>query len=290
MSKNDMSHKENSKRPIDLLVISDIHLGTYGCKSKELIKYMKSVNPKEVVLNGDILDVWQFSKKYWPKSHMKIVRHILSWAQKGIKIHYLTGNHDEMFRKFAGFHMGNVSIQNKLVLELNGEQAWFFHGDVFDVTMQHSKWLAKLGGIGYDILIHINSLVNFISLKLGKGRISLSKKIKNKVKGAVKFINDFEKIAADIAIENGYEYVVCGHIHHPEIKEYRNDNGSVTYLNSGDWVENMSTLEYHNGQWHIFTFKDIDFIDISDTFDSTDKSNKELFNEMLEDFNALKKL
>ncbi len=280
--------KPKQLRPVDLVVISDVHLGTYGCKAKELIKYLRSIQPKEVILNGDILDIWQFNKNYWPKSHMKVVRHILSWVQKDIPVHYLTGNHDEMLRKFVGFKMGSLSIKNKLVLELDGKQAWFFHGDVFDVTMQHSKWLAKLGGIGYDMLIHINSFVNFISQKLGKGRISLSKKIKNKVKGAVKFINDFEKVASDIAITNQYEYVVLGHIHHPEIKEYSNAKGRVLYLNSGDWVENMTALEYHDKQWNIFTYKDSDFKSYEETKDIIDKSSQQLFDDMLKDFNSLK--
>jgi UDP-2,3-diacylglucosamine pyrophosphatase LpxH len=277
------------KRKVDLLVISDVHLGTYGCKAKELHQYLKSIEPKEVILNGDILDIWQFSKKYWPKSHMKIVNHILKWVQKGITIHYITGNHDEMLRKFKGFNLGSLSIKNKLLLELNGQKAWFFHGDVFDVTMQHSKWLAKLGSVGYDILIHINSFANFISQKMGRGRISLSKKIKNKVKGAVKFINNFEKVATDIAITNEYDFVVCGHIHHPEIKEYSNEHGKVMYLNSGDWVENMTALEYHKGKWNMYTYQDNDFAGTEDIPDSTDKSNEELFNEMLADFNKLKK-
>ena len=290
-----MADKKSSKqkpklRPVDLLVISDVHLGTYGCKSNELLKYLKSIDPKKVVLNGDILDIWQFSKNYWPKSHMKVVRQLLSWVQKDIPIYYLTGNHDEMLRKFAGFEMGSLKIKNKLVLELDGKQAWFFHGDVFDVTMQHSKWLTKLGSIGYDMLIHINSFINFISQKLGKGRISLSKKIKDKVKGAVKFINNFEKVATDIAIDNGYEYVVLGHIHHPEMKEYSNAKGRVMYLNSGDWVENMTSLEFHNNVWKIYTFKDNDYDQYNDTPDLTDKSPKELFDDMVKDFNSLKKL
>jgi UDP-2,3-diacylglucosamine pyrophosphatase LpxH len=209
------------KRRIELLVISDVHLGTYGCHAKQLLSYLRSVRPKTVILNGDIIDIWQFSKRYWPKSHMKVVKHIMTWMGKGVKIYYVTGNHDEMLRKFAGFKMGSFRIVNKVVLPLsNDKTAWFFHGDVFDVTMQHSKWLAKLGAIGYDTLILINTFANFISEKIfKKGKLSLSKKIKNSVKGAIKFINNFETTAADIGISNHYDYVVCGHIHHPEMRE-----------------------------------------------------------------------
>lgn len=191
-----------NKRHVELVVISDVHLGTYGCRAKELLYYLKSIKPKIVVLNGDIIDIWQFNKSYWPKSHMKVIKHIMNWLSKGVKVYYITGNHDEMLRKFEGFKMGSFQILNKLIIELdNQEKAWIFHGDVFDVTMQHSKWLAKLGAIGYDTLIIINSLANWISETIFKrGKISFSKKIKNSVKGAIKFINGFEETAAEIGI------------------------------------------------------------------------------------------
>ena len=156
---------------------------------------------------------------------MKIIRHFLNLISKGIKVYYITGNHDETLRRFAGLKVGSLKIINKLVLDLeDGKKAWFFHGDVFDVTMKHSKWLAKLGAVGYDSLILINRFANFISENIfRKGKLSLSKKIKNSVKSAVKFINDFEGVVADIGIDNNYDYVVCGHIHQPEIKEIKNN-------------------------------------------------------------------
>lgn len=241
---------------MDLVVLSDIHLGTYGCHAEELLKYLKTIRPRTLVLNGDIIDMWQFSKRYWPQSHMQIVKHITGQIAKGARIIYLTGNHDEMLRKFAGFRLGSFQIQNKKVMSLNNRKAWFFHGDVFDVTMQHSKWLARLGAAGYDLLILINTFVNFILRLFGREKISLSKRVKDSVKQAVKFINDFEKTAAEIAITKGYDYVVCGHIHHPEMREITTDRGSVLYLNSGDWVENLTALEYHGGAWKIYRYAD----------------------------------
>jgi len=178
-------------------------------------------------------------------------------ASNGTMVHYLTGNHDELLRKFSGFSMGNLKIDDKLVLNLGDKKAWFFHGDVFDVTMQHSKWLAKLGGKGYDLLIVLNRAINYILLKMGKERISFSKRIKNSVKEAIKFISDFEKTATDLAIENGFDYVVCGHIHQPTIRECWNDTGSVLYLNSGDWVENLTCLEYNKEEWQMLHFSDL---------------------------------
>jgi UDP-2,3-diacylglucosamine pyrophosphatase LpxH len=242
-----------AKRTVEVAVISDVHLGTYGCRAKELNQYLKSIDPKILVLNGDIIDIWQFSKRYWPESHMKIVQRIFKLLANGTKVYYLTGNHDEMLRKFTDFKMGELEILDKLVLELDGKKAWLFHGDVFDITMKHAKWLAKLGAIGYDTLIFINSFVNWISEKiLRKGKVSLSKKVKNSVKSAVTFIDDFEQTAIDIAIENGYDYVVCGHIHQPAIRHTETANGSTLYLNSGDWIENLTALEYNNKSWSLY--------------------------------------
>lgn len=277
------------KRKIDILVLSDIHLGTYGCHAKELLHYLKSVKPKIVILNGDIIDIWQFSKRYWPKSHMKVVKHLMGWMSKGMKIYYIPGNHDEMLRKFAGWKLGSLKIVNKVVLELeNEDKAWFFHGDVFDVTMQHSKWLAKLGAIGYDTLILINSFVNFISEKVfNKGKLSLSKKIKNSVKSAVKFINSFENTAADIGISNHYQYVVCGHIHHPEMREIKNEEGAIMYLNSGDWIENLTSLEYNNGEWKIYKFDPSEMVDLN-VKEEDDLNDHQIFDNLLEEFNLMK--
>ncbi|WP_421941625.1 UDP-2,3-diacylglucosamine diphosphatase [Pedobacter sp.] len=248
------------KRNVDLVVISDVHLGTYGCHAKELLKYLKSIKPRTLILNGDIIDIWQFSKSYWPESHMKVIRKLMKFVSEGVQVHYLTGNHDEMLRKFDGMEMGTFHLQNKLILELHGKKAWFFHGDVFDVTMQHSKWLAKMGAVGYDTLILINSFVNWILTALGREKMSFSKKIKAKFKDAVKFINSFEQTASELAIEKGYEFVVCGHIHQAEQREIVGENGKVTYLNSGDWVESLTALEYHNESWTVFKYDHKDFV------------------------------
>lgn len=245
-----------AKREVDIVVISDVHLGTYGCQAKELLKYLKSIRPKILILNGDIIDIWQFSKSYWPEAHMKVVRRILKFVTEGIPVYYLTGNHDEMLRKFADFDLGSFKLMNKVLLNVDGKKAWIFHGDVFDVTMQHSKWLAKLGAVGYDTLIIINSMVNRLLTAMGKPKMSFSQKIKGRVKEAVKFINHFEQTAADLAADKGYDYVICGHIHHSEIREinHTENRGSVLYLNSGDWVESLTALEYKDGQWDIYKY------------------------------------
>lgn len=286
---------KKQKRYIDILVVSDIHLGTYGCHAKELLYYLKSIKPKVVVLNGDIIDIWQFSKTYWPKSHMKVIKHLVSWMGKGITTYYITGNHDEMLRKFEGLKMGSLSIVNKVVLKLpDGKKAWVFHGDVFDVAMQHSKWLARLGAIGYDALILINRFFNFFSVKVfKKGKLSLSRKIKESVKSAVSFINNFEQTSADIGISNKFDYVICGHIHHPEIRTISNSEGSITYLNSGDWVENLSALEFVNGTWSIYRFRESDRANMEyeqhfENDDDDDLNSNKLFDNMLLEFNLMR--
>jgi UDP-2,3-diacylglucosamine pyrophosphatase LpxH len=175
-------------------------------------------------------------------------------ASKGTDVYYITGNHDEMLRKFSGNSMGRFKLVDKLVLELGNEKAWIFHGDVFDISIQNAKWLAKLGGWGYDVLILINRFVNWILLKMGREKYSLSKRIKNSVKGAVKYIQSFEKVAAELAIDNEYDYVICGHIHQPKKEVYQNNKGKTTYLNSGDWVENLTALEYSLKRWRIYNY------------------------------------
>ncbi|QEC52086.1 UDP-2,3-diacylglucosamine pyrophosphatase LpxH [Anseongella ginsenosidimutans] len=244
-----------TERNVEMVVISDVHLGTYGCHAVELLQYLRSIRPKVLVLNGDIIDIWQFSKRYWPDAHMQVIRKIMKFITEDVQVFYLTGNHDEMLRKFADLKLDSFQLKNKLVLNIGQEKVWLFHGDVFDVTMQHSKWLAKLGAFGYDSLILLNSFVNWLLKMAGRPKMSFSRKIKSSVKSAVKFMSDFEATAASIAIENGYDYVICGHIHHPEIRKVKTESGSITYLNSGDWVESLSALEYDEGKWNLYYYK-----------------------------------
>lgn len=244
-----------NKRKIPLVVLSDVHLGTYGCQATELLQYLKSINPQTLVLNGDIIDIWNFSKSYFPAAHMNVLRHLIKMASLGTRIVYITGNHDEALRKYTDLFLGNFEIVDKLILNLDDKKAWIFHGDVFDSsTKGYAKLLAKLGGKGYDLLIHINSAVNWCLKLMGKEKRSFSKTIKDSVKKAVAFISDFENTAAEIAIDKKYDYVICGHIHKPQIRKVVNENGQVLYLNSGDWVENLTALEYKKKKWRIYHY------------------------------------
>ena len=244
------------KRNLDVVVISDVHLGTFGCKAQELLAYLQSINPKKIILNGDIVDIWNFKKSYFPETHLQIISYLLNLSEQGIPIVYITGNHDELLRKFTTMRFGNVLLTDKYMLKQNDKVAWIFHGDVFDASIQHSKWIAKLGGWGYDKLIQLNYFINKCLEFFGRERYSLSQKIKNSVKKAVKHINDFEQTAAELAIENEYDYVVCGHIHQPQLRKVKTDKGSCVYMNSGDWIENLSALECVDGNWSVFYFEE----------------------------------
>lgn len=269
------------KRKVELVVISDVHLGTYGSHAKELYNYLSSIKPKTLVLNGDIIDIWQFRKSYFPKTHLKVIQKIISFASKGTRVYYITGNHDEMLRKFSDMNMGNLSLVDKLVLDLDDKKAWIFHGDVFDASVQHSKWIAKLGGLGYDYLILLNRFVNWCLLRLGKEPYSFSKKIKASVKKAVKHISDFEETATELAIEKKYDFVICGHIHEPKMIHKENKNGSTMYLNSGDWVENLTALEYNKKRWKLYRYSEANYSEDENLFEMEDSISNQLVASLL---------
>jgi UDP-2,3-diacylglucosamine pyrophosphatase LpxH len=247
------------KRKVKVVVISDVHLGFIGCKAKELNNYLQSIEPEVLIVNGDFIDIWQFRSYYFPKSHTKVLERIFKFVSDGVKVYYLTGNHDEMLRRYSGLNLGNLELEDKLILNLDGKQHWFFHGDIFDVTMRGSRWLAKLGTTGYEILILINQMVNFFLEFFGREKSSFSQRVKVATKKGIKKLVDYEMTAAEIALDEGYDFVINGHVHIPCIKEIKTERGSVMYLNSGDWVENMTALEYNNAEWKLIWYKNLNF-------------------------------
>lgn len=269
------------RREVEIVVLSDIHLGTYGCHAKELLYYLNSIKPKTLILNGDIIDIWQFRKSYFPKNHLKVIKKIISLSTKGTKIYYITGNHDEFLRKFSNVKLGNIHLVDKLILELDGKKAWIFHGDVFDASVIHTKWLAKLGGWGYDLLIVINRFINWMLKQFNQDPYSLSKKIKSNVKSAVKFITNFEQTCTELAIENKFDYVICGHIHEPKMEKISSKKGETLYLNSGDWIENLTALEYNKKKWKIFQYEEVNFEHLNQ------EENFEYETKLIEQFNSV---
>lgn len=237
------------KNKTEVLVISDLHLGTMASNATVLLEYLKNINPGILVLNGDIIDAWRFSRNYFPKSHLRVIRHFIKLMEKGTKVYYITGNHDEIFRKFAHTRFGKLKIVNQLTLKLNGEKTWFLHGDIFDPAIRKMKWISKAGAALYGFISLINwVLKQFFKQSTGK-RLLLYKAKKPGFDS--EYILGFEKRAAREAIKRGVQTAICGHTHVPADKKIDLEVGSVRYLNSGDWVENNSALEYNDGQWKL---------------------------------------
>ena len=183
------------RRRLDVVILSDIHLGTYGCKAKELLNYLRSIQPDLLILNGDIIDGWQFSKSFFPTLHMQVIRELMKFITLGTRVVYITGNHDEMMRKYTDLDIGQLTLTDKIVLEIDKKMTWIFHGDVFDNTTQGSaRIIAKLGSNGYGLLILFNRFVNRLLAMVGKEKISISKKIMKGVNKAVSKVNDLEQI------------------------------------------------------------------------------------------------
>lgn len=247
------------KRPVDVVVISDVHLGTYGCRAKELVTYLKSITPNILILNGDIIDGWQFSRHYFPPAHMAVIKEILNLMTSGTRVFYITGNHDELLRRYSDFQLSNFTLTDKLVLEIDNKMTWIFHGDVFDNTTKGgAKFLARMGSNGYAMLILFNRFINFLLKLVGREKLSISKKVMASVNKAYN-VGNFEQIAAELAIGKNYDYVICGHIHQPQKRVFENEKGKVTYLNSGDWVEHLTSLEYYRNEWKIFEYNEKEF-------------------------------
>jgi UDP-2,3-diacylglucosamine pyrophosphatase LpxH len=220
--------------------ISDIHLGTTGCKADYLLDFLKWNESDHLYLVGDIIDGWQLKKSwYWKQSHNDVVQKILRKARKGTQVTYIAGNHDEVIRQFLGMAFGDIKIVDDTTHELmDGRVLWITHGDLFDGIIQHAKWLAYLGDSMYTVILNLNNWFNHARHKCGLSYWSLSQFLKNKVKNAVSFITAFEENLTHEAKRRGYDGVLCGHIHKPEIR----DIDGILYCNDGDWVESLSAI------------------------------------------------
>ena len=275
------------KRNLDILVISDLHLGTYGSEADEVLAYLDSINADKIVINGDFVDIMLFNKRFWPSSHMKVIKYFLDLISQGKEIYYVTGNHDELMRKFLNFKIQNFKIVNQIVLDTDEGKVWIFHGDVFDFSIQ-TQWLTKLAGFLYDYMIIFNSWINKkIMRPLGRKRLNFSKTIKSNVKTAVQYFANFEMKAAEVAQKNGYKYVVCGHIHTPKIESFNINGEQVIYMNSGDWLESLSSLEYVDNKWSIYMHKRTEQEYKGDNDSRIEMTKKELYKELIAEFKIL---
>lgn len=246
---------EEVTRKLDISVISDVHLATMASKAKSLLKYLKSIHPKTLVLNGDIIDSWRFSRNYFPKAHLKVIRQLIKMIEHGISVVYITGNHDDVFRKFNNTRLGNFSIVNQLELITGDQRIWIFHGDVFDRIIHNSPGLAKFGAAAYGLLTGLNRILNAVLRVFGGKEMILYKSMKDRILHDKKVLTNFEKAVANAALSKNVDLVICGHTHLPVDKIIENEQGLVRYINCGDWVEHFSAVECINGEWSLNYFK-----------------------------------
>jgi UDP-2,3-diacylglucosamine pyrophosphatase LpxH len=231
--------------------ISDVHLGTPGCQAQALLHFLKTVECDTLFLVGDIIDGWQLRRSwYWPQAHNDVVQKLLRKARKGTRVIFVPGNHDEFARKYTGHNFGGIEVVEDWIHETaDGRKIWITHGDYFDAVIQCAKWLAYAGDYAYEFTLKLNRYVNSLRARLGLPYWSLSKYLKLKVKRAVSYVNDFEFAVAREARKLGVQAVVCGHIHHAEMREI----DGILYCNDGDWVESLTALvEHADGRLDIF--------------------------------------
>jgi UDP-2,3-diacylglucosamine pyrophosphatase LpxH len=246
---------DKSRRKFRTIWISDVHLGTRGCAADLLIDFLDYTDSETMYLVGDIIDGWRLKKKfYWPATHNDIVWRIMKRAKRGTRVVYVPGNHDEMFRQFSGLSFGGVEIKRQAIHKTaDGRRVLVVHGDEFDAIMLSHRWIAFFGDQAYSTLMRCNHVVNKVRRWLGKPYWSLSKTAKQKVKNAVEFISRFEDAVAHEAAARGVDGVVCGHIHHAELREL----SGVAYYNDGDWVEGCTALvEHFDGRMEILNWVD----------------------------------
>ena len=228
------------KMKLRTIWISDVHLGTAGCQAGLLSDFLHSVECDTLYLVGDIVDGWRLRKGwYWPDQHNEVIRRVLKMAHRGTRVIYIPGNHDEMFRDYAGLSFGGVEVQLEAIhTTADGRNLLVTHGDAFDGIVLYARWLAFLGDQAYTLLLKANIILNAVRRRLNLPYWSLSSYLKKRVKNAVQYIGQYEEVVAREASQRGVQGVVCGHIHCAEIRQF----GSITYYNDGDWVESCTAL------------------------------------------------
>jgi UDP-2,3-diacylglucosamine pyrophosphatase LpxH len=230
--------------------VSDVHLGTPGCQAQALLEFLRTTECRTLYLVGDIIDGWQLRRSwYWPQAHNDVVQKILRKARKGTRVVFVPGNHDEFARHFVTHSFGGVEVVDDCIhVTADGRRLWVTHGDLFDGVIQCAKWLAYAGDVAYEWTLKVNRWFNRARARMGLPYWSLSKYLKLKVKRAVSYVSEFEEAVAREARRRGVHGVVCGHIHHAEMR----DIDGLLYCNDGDWVESLTALvEHHDGRLEI---------------------------------------
>ena len=233
----------STKHAFRTIWISDIHLGTPGCQAEALLEFLRDTECETLFLVGDIIDGWQLRRSwYWPQAHNDVVQKLLRKSRKGTRVIFIPGNHDEFARRYLGHSFGGVEVAEEWLHDTaDGKRLWVTHGDLFDGVIQCAKWLAYVGDWFYDLILRWNSQLNSLRARLGLPYWSLSRYLKLKVKRAVSYVGDFENALAREARKRGAHGVVCGHIHHAELRQIQ----GTLYANDGDWVESLTALAEH---------------------------------------------
>ncbi|MEJ2161774.1 MAG: UDP-2,3-diacylglucosamine diphosphatase [Robiginitalea sp.] len=244
-----------NKRQIEIAVISDIYLGAECCHAAELLTYLNSIKPKKLVLNGDIIDIRNLDKGYFPPAHFSVLKRILGMAANGTEVYYLTGEHDERLRKLSTYSISNVHFRNELILELDGKKTWIFHGAAFDHSSGITKWIARLGSAGRAFLLRLNRWINIFWSIIGKPRVSLADSIKYSDDPSW-YYGQFEQTVTSLAIRKAVDHVICGHIHHPKKQWHQAGTAKCLYMNSGDWVDHYTALEYNFKRWKLYQYNE----------------------------------
>ncbi|WP_043835808.1 UDP-2,3-diacylglucosamine diphosphatase [Muricoccus aerilatus] len=242
-----------SPRRYRSVFISDLHLGTKGCRADFLADFLHSVECSHLYLVGDIVDGWRLRKSwYWDTHHDEVIRLVLRHARRGATVTYIPGNHDEKFRDWLGLEVAGVRLSAEAVhVTPDGRRLLVVHGDAFDSVVRYAKFLALLGDWAYDAALELNRLLNLARRRLGYPYWSLSQWLKRQVKGAVKAIDRYEEALANEARRRDMDGVICGHIHHAEMRSI----GGVLYMNDGDWVESCTALvEHMDGRFELVSW------------------------------------
>jgi UDP-2,3-diacylglucosamine pyrophosphatase LpxH len=247
---------EGSSHKYRTIWISDIHLGTAGCKAEFLLDFLKWNDSETLYLVGDVIDGWRLKRGWnWPQSHNDVIQKILRKARKGTRVIYVPGNHDEFARGYVEHAFGGIELVHEAAhVTADGKRLLITHGDLFDGVVQQARWIALLGDQLYTLILALNHWFNRARARMGFGYWSLSQYLKHKAKTAVAFITDFEEALVKEARRRGFDGVVCGHIHKAEIRMI----DGILYCNDGDWVESLTALvEDHAGRLEIVEWKTI---------------------------------
>ncbi len=245
------------KREVEVVVISDVHLGTSISRAKELLEYLRSIQPKTLIINGDFIEIRHFKSKNFPTLHVEVIQELLKLTLRGTKVYYITGNHDEALRHFSKFTTNMISLRDSLDLCLRGKRYAIFHGDGFDYTLKNDLY-KSLNHWSYKRLIALTNLVNRVRQSFRIAPISWTEEGKKREDRNF-FSKMFEKAALTYAEKHGYDAIICGHTHKPQIERMDTGKGVITYLNSGDWILNLTALEFNFDKWSIYQYDALDF-------------------------------